>query len=134
MPIPESDRITPIEGEVFRLYVRSWTTKAMYLVDLAEDDFRGTCSCIHHSVRVVPQRREGKQSQCKHVLQAIKYVWPIFGRAFLKEMEQRGSTNADTATYRTKTKGALGANPGPSGHEETFPDQSHQQAEEGTAW
>ena len=84
------NRVEPIAGEIFRFYVKSWNTQARYLVDLAEADFRGTCSCTHFSVRVHPARENGREMECKHITAAIRYAWPIFGRTFLKEYERRG--------------------------------------------
>ena len=83
-------RVEPIEGELFRYYVRSWNTQARYLVDLAEADFAGTCSCIHFGTRIHPARQAGRAAECKHITAAIRYAWPIFGRTFLKEYNRRG--------------------------------------------
>ena len=84
------DRVSALEGEVFRYYVKSWSGPAVYLVDLAEDDCRGTCSCTHFGCRVAPARKDGKTADCKHIRAAIAFAWPKFARAFIKEMESRG--------------------------------------------
>lgn len=88
----ESPRVEPISGELFRYYVKSWNSQARYLVDLAEDDFRGTCSCIHFGVRVRPARENGRQMECKHITAAIRFAWPMFARQFMKEYNRINRT------------------------------------------
>lgn len=83
-------RVIPLEGELFRFHVHSYTGTNSYLVDLSEDDFAGRCSCPNFGIRVVKARKEGREAQCKHISRAIKAAWPAFGRAFLKEVEARG--------------------------------------------
>lgn len=86
----KEERVEPISGELFRYYVKSWNTQARYLVDLAEADFQGTCSCIHFSVRVHPARVNGRKMECKHITAAIRFAWPLFARQFMKEYNRRG--------------------------------------------
>lgn len=92
--MPEGPRVEPVDGEIFRYYVHSWNSSAVYLVDLSEEDFLGTCSCPHHLCRIAPARREGKKMRCKHVKEALEYAWPHFGRAILEKAEEirRGKT------------------------------------------
>lgn len=84
------ERVEPIAGEIFRYYVKSWNTQARYLVDLAEADFQGTCSCIHFSCRIHPARDNGRKAECKHIAAAIRFAWPIFARQFMKEYNRLG--------------------------------------------
>ena len=85
------ERVEPVEGEIFRYYVKSWNSQARYLVDLAEADFRGTCSCIHFSCRIHPARENGREAECKHITAAIRFAWPVFARQFMKEYNRLGT-------------------------------------------
>lgn len=97
METPGEARVKPIEGEIFRYAVSSYSTSAAtYLVDLAEADGEGTCSCVHFSCRIAPARADGRKIRCKHISAAISYAWPIFVRAFTKEWESRGKANKPT--------------------------------------
>jgi len=83
-------RVIPLEGELFRFHVHSYTGTNAYLVDLAAESFQGQCSCPNYAIRIVKARKEGREARCKHIRRAIEVAWPAFGRAFLKEVEARG--------------------------------------------
>lgn len=84
----EQDRVEPVTGEIFRYFVKSWNGPNTYLVDLAEEEFQGVCSCPHHQIRIQKIRLEGKKARCKHVRAAIEYAWPLFGKAVLQQQER----------------------------------------------
>jgi hypothetical protein len=77
--------VTPIEGEVMRLLVRSRTTPGLrYLVDLESYDLNGECGCDHFAFKLrqeleqSPRPRPMDRTRCWHILQARRWILDKF--------------------------------------------------------
>lgn len=78
-------KVTQIQGERGRFFVQSDKKgNAPYLVDIFEDGGEGWCACPQHSMRVIPSRKKGKKSWCKHV----RKVYAFFGWKMAKEISE----------------------------------------------
>lgn len=67
---PRTVRVTPIAGERFRFHVESWSDpKHPHLVDLAEHNGRGECSCENWKMKRWPRIKANETTafRCRHV-------------------------------------------------------------------
>jgi hypothetical protein len=87
------DGIAPIEGEPGRFHVPSSRPKQPpYVVDLAENQGNGSCSCPDYYSRRLPAIKEGqplftRATSCWHLIRARNYFCTTVLRSFAQKIK-----------------------------------------------